>query len=138
MRQQKPVLRARERALLPVLVAILVLAAAAGCLVATQRGGHAASRHATPAFLTKALGTAEPSASLLLTPPRGFSVAIRQGGYALATTAGTIALTAKDRSAGAWPTYRNGASRPTALGRETVTVAPNRTELFQTVTQHKG
>ena len=139
MRQQKQVLRARERGLLPVLVAILVLAAAAGFFgLATQRGGHADSRHATPAFLTKALGTDEPSAPLLRTPAPGVSVAIHQGGYALATPAGTIALTAKDHSAGSWSTYRNGASRPTALGRETVTVAPNRTELFQTVTQHKG
>ena len=42
------------------------------------------------------------------------------------------------KSAHRWTTYRNGASRATALGSETVAVAPDRAEHFQTIVRRQG
>ena len=106
-------------------LAIAALAFAAVTAVALSelasfRGSHAV--RSTPGFLTRELGAPSPSAPLVRTPSRGVSVAIHQGGYTLATPAGTIGLTADVASAQKWTSYRNGASRPTALGSETVAV----------------
>ena len=90
--------------------------------LASFRGSHAVQP--TPGFLTRELGAPSPSAPLVRAPSRGVSVAIHHGGYTLATPAGTIGLTADVKSAQQWTTYRNGASRTTALGSETVAVGP--------------
>ncbi|MEP6811698.1 MAG: hypothetical protein ABI990_01780, partial [Actinomycetota bacterium] len=119
--------------------AALVLAAGTAVVLselASFRGGHAV--RSTPGFLTRELGAPSLSAPLVRTPSRGVSVAIHKGGYTLATPAGTIGLTADVTSAKKWTSYRNGASRATALGSETVAVGPDRAEHFQTILRRQG
>ena len=120
-------------------IAALVLAAVAAVALselASFRGSHAVQP--TPEFLTRELGAPSPSAPLVRAPSRDVSVAIRHGGYTLATPAGTIGLTANVRSAQHWTTYRNGASRATTLGSETVAVGPDRVEHYQTIVRRQG
>src|SRR4051812_35331921 len=126
----------RRRSL--VIAALLAAAVTAAALseLAGFRGSHAVQP--TPGFLTRELGAPSPSAPLVRAPSRGVSVAIHPGGYTLATPAGTIGLTADVASAQRWTSYRNGASRVTALGSETVAVGPDRAEHFQTIVRRQG
>src|SRR4030088_3653608 len=62
----------------------VALAAVALSELAALPGNHAVSHHATPAFLTRALGAARPSAALVRTPAPHVSVAIANGGLTVA------------------------------------------------------
>ena len=126
----------RRRSLAIAALVVAAVTAVALSELASFRGSHAV--HPTPGFLTRELGAPSPSAPLVRAPSRGVSVAIHQGGYTLATPAGTVGLTADVRSAAKWTSYRNGASRPTALGSETVAVSPDRAEHFQTIVHRQG
>ena len=126
----------RRRSLVIAALAFAAVTAVALSELASFRGSHAVQP--TPGFLTRELGAPSPAAPLVRTPSRGVSVAIHQGGYTLATPAGTISLTADVPSAEKWTSYRNGASRVTAVGSETVAVAPNRAEHFQTILHRQG
>ncbi len=125
-----------------VAAALLVLAAASGTTVAilelaTPRGDR--SVHATPAFLTRALGAPQRHAALVRTPAPDVHVSIRKGGVGVATPDGSVALAAPAaRRGGSWSSYRHGASRTTTFGRESVTVSPELAESYLTVGLRQG
>src|SRR5919197_2436770 len=120
-------------------LAFATLLLAAGLFLselATPQGGHAV--HTTPEFLTRELGKRDASASLVRAPSAGVGVAIHAGGYTLATPAGVVDLSSLVPAARPWTTYRNGASRRTSVGSETVVVTRDRAEQFETVVRRQG
>src|SRR5918996_2691911 len=114
----------------------LAAAAAAGLLVlAALRPGDAPQ---APAFLTEALGSSRAEAPLVRQPAAGVEVEIKPGGYIVRQADTSVSLTLENRDEGAWERFAHGASRPTAYGRETITVEPRTTEQFLTVERRQG
>src|SRR5207244_41243 len=78
-----------RRMLRVAVLALGVVIVSGGYALITLRSSH--PTHATPAFLTRALGAPDPSSSLVRTPSRGVSVAIHDGRLTLTSRAGSFA-----------------------------------------------
>jgi len=118
------------------LAAFSLLAFLAVSELATLRGTKAS--HRTPAFLSRALGSPDPKASLSRTPAPGFAVRIHTGGFRLRTSDGTLSLTAQASGGDGWSRYEHGALRSTSAGQEAVTVDGARAEESLRVTSRHG
>jgi|GEM_PF-5873558 len=116
--------------------ALLAAGTAAGLVeLATLQGRSHAVQHRTPAFVAKELGPARPHASLVRTPAPGLRTVIDAAGVAVVGRESRIAV--RDVwNGGRWSRHRNGASRRTSFGTESVVVTRKRTEQFVTVDRH--
>ena len=85
-----------------------------------------------------ALGAPKPDAPLARRPARGVKVRIDRGGFEVAGPKTLVSLSALDTSRAGWARFARGASRRTSFGRETIVVAPDKTEQFLTVDRAQG
>src|SRR6266542_3424565 len=124
---------------LPLLALCLLLTVFSGLLAATQlaklRGTKAAPH---TAFLTRALGTPQSSASLVRKPSRTQRVTLGRDGFTYAHGTDAVSLASLDAGSAAWRRYANGVARSTPFGAETIAVSSPRTEEYLTVATHQG
>ena len=85
-----------------------------------------------------ALGAPKPDAPLARRPARGVKVRIDRGGFEVAGPKTLVSLSALDTGRAGWARFARGASRRTSFGRETIVVAPDKTEQFLTVDRAQG
>ena len=88
-------------------------------------------------FLEHALGAQRGDAPLVRRPARGVTVRLGKGYSVSVRGEGRMALSAEGAS-GRWSRFSGGVSRPTAYGREAITVGATRTEEFLQVSRHQG
>jgi len=115
------------------LVAVLLVSSQ----LARLDGGKAASQHTT-AFLTKALGSPQSSAPLVRKPSRSQTVRLNRNGFTYVHGTDAVSLATNGAGTARWTRYRNGVSRKTPFGSETITILPFATEQFLTVTRRQG
>jgi parallel beta-helix repeat protein len=88
--------------------------------------------------LSVSLGPRMADASLVRRPSRAVRVQLRRDGYSVSVAGhGTVAL-ARPTRGDTWSRFVNGVSRETSFGHETITVRPDRTEEFLTVSRRQG
>ena len=118
---------------------LAVLGTAFGLFELATLPGHRAVPSATPAFLTKALGAPERSASLVRKPAPHLRVAIGDHGFTYASDGlAALGISATGLTGGPWKRYANGTLRTTPIGREAVTVNGYHAEHLITVDRHVG
>ena len=125
------------------LLAIATLVVAVGTVfalseLATLQGGRTV--HATPKFLTRALGAPRPKASLVRTPAPNVSIAIHPRGFTFdAGVGGELTLT-NTASAAAATRFANGTLARTDYGSESITIdrVNAAVESFSTVGRRLG
>ena len=127
-------LRLRSPVHLALLLGFLATILFTGLMLAGSHG----KRSSTPAFLTKALGSPQNSASLVRKPAPGVTVRVGRSGYTVARRGGAVSLAARGAGRGGWERFEHGVSRPAPFGRETVALSSGRTEDYLTVLQHQG
>src|SRR5580765_1207433 len=134
------VLRRHPLATAAALVVVALAAFVALPELAALQGNHAASQHATPAFLTRALGAETPSAPLVRTPAPHVKVTIRNGGLSVADPAGSVGLVSATASASGWREHAGGAVRKSSVGTEAILFDPKGqgAESFLVVDRHQG
>ena len=88
-------------------------------------------------FLEHALGAQRGDAPLVRRPAHGVTVRLGKGYSVSVRGQGRIALAAEGAT-GRWSRFSGGVSRPTAYGREAITVGADRTEEFLQVSRHQG
>ena len=93
---------------------------------------------ASPLFLLHALGAPSGKAPLVRRPVRGVTVRVGDRGYSVAAPRDGQITVAGTRPGGRWSRFEHGVSRRTGYGAETISVAPDRTEEFLTVSRHQG
>src|SRR6266545_3387232 len=118
---------------------LVLLVVVTGLLAATQlashRGGKATSQ---TSFLTKALGSPQDSAPLVRKPSRTQTVHLHRNGFTYTHGTDSISLAANGAGAQPWTRHRNGVTRSTPFGAETITVTSRRTEQYLTVSSRQG
>ena len=97
-----------------------------------------ASSTATPRFLTQLLGPTAPTPAHARVPCRGVSVHLRASGYTVKTATHEVAITPVGIGHSAWSSFRDGATRTTRYGHETIAVGRDSTEEFLTVTSNRA
>ena len=125
------------------LLAVATLVVAVGTVfalseLATLQGGRTV--HATPKFLTRALGAPRPKASLVRTPAPNVSIAIHPRGFTFdAGVGGELTLT-NTASAAAATRFANGTLARTDYGSESITIdrVNAAVESFSTVGRRLG
>ena len=120
-------------------LAALVLAASVIAFALSElatQGNHAV--RSTPEFLTRALGASQPHASLVRSPTADVQVSIHDGGFSITSGTGSLGLTSSATAGGSWIGHRQGATRATSYGSESVVVGRDSTEHFQTVETRQG
>jgi parallel beta-helix repeat protein len=111
---------------------------ALGVLLSSTLVLHRGAPATKATFLDAALGAPSSKAPLVRKPARGVTVRLGHHGYSVAAPRqGTVTLSSAT-SSGEWTRFARGVSRPTAFGRETVTVGPDRTEEFLAVSKRQG
>src|SRR5205814_5463785 len=101
------VLRHRPLAIAATLT-VAALAAAALSELAALQGSDAASHTATPAFLTRALGAARPTAPLVRTPAPNVTVEIAKSGLTVADSSGDVHLVSATASSASCHRHQYG------------------------------
>lgn len=118
---------------------VTALAATFGAIALnTAGGGTAQPRTASGplSWLAAELGPRADSAPLHRDPARGVQVDLRAQGFDFAVGSSRVAL--RTNATGARQSHLNGVSRPTPYGRETITITPTQTELYNTVVSRQG
>lgn len=87
-------------------------------------------------FLSRQLG--DPRQGLPRITTSGFRATADGNGLTVSVRGASVSLRAADRLSHAWRRYEHGLSRPTAYGRETITLGPDRAEQLQTVVRRQG
>ena len=85
-----------------------------------------------------ALGAPKPDAPLARRTAPGVDVRIDRHGFEVAGPKTLVSLSGLDTGRAGWAHFARGASRPTPFGRETIVIAPRKTEQFLTVDRHQG
>ena len=85
-----------------------------------------------------ALGAPKPDAPLARRTAPGVGVQIDRSGFEVAGPKTLVSLSGLDTGRADWARFTRGASRRTYFGRETIVVAPQKTEQFLTVDRHQG
>ena len=85
-----------------------------------------------------ALGAPKPDAPLARRSAPGVDVKIGRSGFEVAGPKTLVSLSGLDTGRADWARFTRGASRRTYFGRETIVVAPQKTEQFLTVDRHQG
>ncbi|HEV7133533.1 MAG TPA: hypothetical protein VGN27_07390, partial [Gaiellaceae bacterium] len=118
---------------------LAVLGTAFGLFELATLPGHRAVPSATPAFLTKALGAPQRSASLVRKPAPHLRVAIGDHGFTYASDGlAALGIAATGLTGGPWKRYAHGTLRTTPFGHEAVTVNGSLAEHLITVDRHVG
>ena len=117
------------------LALVATLAATAALLASATLLGN---RDGQPAFLTSALGAADPSAPLVRHPAKNVRVSLDRTGVAVARGTRSLRLDPLFTATDSWQRYDGGVSRRTPLGQETITVDGARAEHFLTVDRRHG
>jgi hypothetical protein len=125
------------RALCGLFATALVAGLVAVSLSAARGGTAQPQGSAGPlSWLASELGPRTDSAPLHRVPTRGVHVDLRAQGFDFAVGNSRVAL--RSNSTGVLQPHTNGVSRTTPFGRETITVTPAQTELYDTVVSHQG
>src|SRR5215208_283862 len=122
-------------------VAALALVLAAAVVAATQLAKLRGDDERTPvtsSFLAEALGVPRASAPLVRKPAKDVQVRIDRAGYDVRQRSGSLSLASTAASSRPWRRFADGAQRTAPFGKETITVGPQRTEQFLTVTKRQG
>src|SRR5690242_2329936 len=134
----RALLRHRRPRRAPGIAAPLILGL--GALVVAVAGLVGSARtpeRATAPFLADQLGRPAAHAPAARHPAAGTRVALRRSGFTVTSGRAAVSLSSADAGT-AWSAYAHGVRRPTPFGRETIVVAPTRTEQYLTVTRHLG
>ena len=89
-------------------------------------------------FVDRALGAPSSDASLERRLATGATLSVDARGIDAHVGTAAIALASRGVRTGAWQRYRDGASRATSFGRESILFGINRAEQFLTVDRHQG
>jgi hypothetical protein len=85
-----------------------------------------------------ALGAPKPDAPLARRTAPGVDVRIERSGFEVAGPTTLVSLSGLDTGRAGWARFARGASRRTPFGRETIVIAPQKTEQYLTIDRHQG
>ena len=120
----------------PVVLALAVAATAAALLASRSDGG--ASAQPLPSFLRSALGTVASAAPRPQRLTGRATARIGNRSFGVHARGGRVTLTPAGPAAAGWRTFRNGVSRRTSFGHETVVVGRRDVEELLTVTRRQS
>ncbi|HLM33785.1 MAG TPA: hypothetical protein VK285_06915, partial [Gaiellaceae bacterium] len=119
---------------------IVLLALIATTFFATLQLTGSSERVASiPEFLTSALGSPQGETDATVHKPApGVQVDVDPAGYTVHRAGASVSVTGEGAGTAGWSAFENGATRRTPFGHETITVQPDKTELYLTVVRHQG
>ncbi|MGI8605730.1 MAG: hypothetical protein ACR2L0_01030, partial [Gaiellaceae bacterium] len=118
---------------------VLLALIAATFFVALQLTGSSERAGTVPEFLASALGSPQAETDATVHKPApGVRVDVDPAGYTVRRAGTSVSVTGESTATAGWTAFENGVSRPTPFGHETITVQPDKTELYLTVVRHQG
>ena len=112
---------------------------AATFFAALQLTGSSERVASVPEFLASALGSPQgETGATVHKPAPGVQVDVDRAGYTVRRAGASVSVTGEGTGTAGWTAFENGASRRTPFGHETITVQPDKTELYLTVVRHQG
>ncbi|HYM64599.1 MAG TPA: hypothetical protein VES61_07960, partial [Gaiellaceae bacterium] len=119
---------------------IVLLALIAATFFATlQLTGSSERTAGVPSFLANALGSPQGETDATVrTPAPGVQVDVDPAGYTVRRAGASVSVAGEGTGTAGWTAFDNGVSRRTPFGHETITVQPDKTELYLTVVRHQG
>jgi len=120
-------------------VVVLLALIAATFFAALQLTGSSERVASIPGFLTSALGSPQGETDATVHKPApGVRVDVDPTGYTVHRDGASVSVTGEGSGTAGWTAFENGASRRTPFGHETITVQPDKTELYLTIVRHQG
>ena len=120
-------------------VIVLLALIAATFFAALQLTGSSERVASVPEFLASALGSPQGETDATVHKPApGVQVDVDQAGYTVHRAGASVSVTGEGSGTAGWAAFENGASRRTPFGHETITIQPDKTELYLTVVRHQG
>ena len=120
-------------------VIVLLALIAATFFAALQLTGSSERVASVPEFLASALGSPQGETDATVHKPApGVQVDVDQAGYTVRRAGASVSVTGEGSGTAGWTAFENGASRRTPFGHETITIQPDKTELYLTVVRHQG
>ena len=120
-------------------VVVLLALIAATFFAALQLTGSSERVASIPDFLTSALGSPQGETDATVHKPApGVQVNVDPAGYTVHRAGASVSVTGEGSGTAGWTAFENGASRRTPFGHETITIQPDKTELYLTVVRHQG
>ncbi|TML63972.1 MAG: hypothetical protein E6G22_05255, partial [Actinobacteria bacterium] len=120
----------------PVVLAVAVAATAASLVALRSEGG--AVPQALPSFLRSALGPSASAAPHLERLAGGATARIGRREFGVRARGGRVTLTPIGSTARGWSTFRDGVTRRTSFGHDTIVVGRRRVEELLTVSRRQG